>query len=602
MTITNEYIIIAMLFLAIAIGALIILLWFIEFRFTLRRRIKSFDDYGRKRTLLRISEKAWIRNAALTLAIGAVIALVIFLAIDFYYYWPALLPIGTLTLSSTALFVQNKALDNLSIDTRYLDEEYLRIVDWEKNLTEYLQSLNDLTVQVNREIIYYQELFSNVNQNFKTAIDGSDVQSRLTVFNNKISRQINSLDGSVDDFKQNFTLIVKEYIENKNMSSLKLLDENNLISLNEYESELSLIVNDTIQFLSEQIISSLLGHQLKTFSKFPNILEILKTLNYSLTLQDIITTLEVYPIESDADRSVFLDTIYAHGFITFDFLSKYIIPKDEAWFFNETFYATFSEADVKKLFYIILESDAINIIKSILRRLKPKYISYLQDLCNIHVFNPELELLIGTYDDLITRMNQSTNIYNIEENLLIALIRNETSKTEKQELEKLLSRDLSTPSISKVIIDKYNVKLSELEDLINLVVDTYFMYTRLTKNTSQSPIIKLDALMSYLLEKISLLDASAVKIGLLFLILDLFSQKVQWYLDSASQDIVQSLVQSLKLEAKMKDFDGYLIQEPKRVFTDLILHHELVKTIGTADLHSLIMKIEAKRLLLEEIN
>lgn len=602
MRINNELWINIFFAISLILASLIVFVWFIEIRFQVRKTIRSFDDYGRKRNLLKIREKSWLNYFSLSLVTTAIVMIIIFLISNFYYYTTILIPLGTITFASLALFVQNKNFNLISINTHFLDEEYKRIKEWEHNFSQYLSNLDGINIQSNEELVYFQNLMSTINSNLKNKLLSSEIENKYAEFSYKVTRQIESLDGSVESFKNNFTLIAKEYIENQNMNTLNLLDENSLIALDTYQEELSSLHSFTVEYLSQQLVQSLRDKELKNFKQFPAVLEVLKSLHYQLTLEDILMILEAYPMDSESDRSIFLDTIYSHGFITFDFLAKHIVPKDEAWFFNDTFFNTFSEADVKKLFYIVLESDAENIVKSVLRRLKPKYISYLQDLCQIHVFNPQLEHLIYTYDDLLTRMNQFTSIYNSEENFLIALIDQTSSQSEKEELEKLLKRDLSTPNISKQIINSYLTKFSDFEDLFNLVVDTYFVYLNLTsKNQSQS-FININNLVNYMLEKIALLDAQSVKVGLLFLLFDLFVLKIQWYATSENQELAQELIEVLNLNVKMNEFDGYLIQEPKRVFSDLILNHNYGKKMQIPDLHSLLMRIEVRRMLLEEIN
>lgn len=602
MRINNELWINIFFAISLILASLIVFVWFIEIRFQVRKTIRSFDDYGRKRNLLKIREKSWLNYFSLSLVTTAIVMIIIFLISNFYYYTTILIPLGTITFASLALFVQNKNFNLISINTHFLDEEYKRIKEWEHNFSQYLSNLDGINIQSNEELVYFQNLMSTINSNLKNKLLSSEIENKYAEFSYKVTRQIESLDGSVESFKNNFTLIAKEYIETQNMNTLNLLDENSLIALDTYQEELSSLHSFTVEYLSQQLVQSLRDKELKNFKQFPAVLEVLKSLHYQLTLEDILMILEAYPMDSESDRSIFLDTIYSHGFITFDFLAKHIVPKDEAWFFNDTFFNTFSEADVKKLFYIVLESDAENIVKSVLRRLKPKYISYLQDLCQIHVFNPQLEHLIYTYDDLLTRMNQFTSIYNSEENFLIALIDQTSSQSEKEELEKLLKRDLSTPNISKQIINSYLTKFSDFEDLFNLVVDTYFVYLNLTsKNQSQS-FININNLVNYMLEKIALLDAQSVKVGLLFLLFDLFVLKIQWYATSENQELAQELIEVLNLNVKMNEFDGYLIQEPKRVFSDLILNHNYGKKMQIADLHSLLMRIEVRRMLLEEIN
>lgn len=602
MRINNELWINIFFAISLILASLIVFVWFIEIRFQVRKTIRSFDDYGRKRNLLKIREKSWLNYFSLSLVTTAIVMIIIFLISNFYYYTTILIPLGTITFASLALFVQNKNFNLISINTHFLDEEYKRIKEWEHNFSQYLSNLDGINIQSNEELVYFQNLMSTINSNLKNKLLSSKIENKYAEFSYKVTRQIESLDGSVESFKNNFTLIAKEYIETQNMNTLNLLDENSLIALDTYQEELSSLHSFTVEYLSQQLVQSLRDKELKNFKQFPAVLEVLKSLHYQLTLEDILMILEAYPMDSESDRSIFLDTIYSHGFITFDFLAKHIVPKDEAWFFNDTFFNTFSEADVKKLFYIVLESDAENIVKSVLRRLKPKYISYLQDLCQIHVFNPQLEHLIYTYDDLLTRMNQFTSIYNSEENFLIALIDQTSSQSEKEELEKLLKRDLSTPNISKQIINSYLTKFSDFEDLFNLVVDTYFVYLNLTsKNQSQS-FININNLVNYMLEKIALLDAQSVKVGLLFLLFDLFVLKIQWYATSENQELAQELIEVLNLNVKMNEFDGYLIQEPKRVFSDLILNHNYGKKMQIADLHSLLMRIEVRRMLLEEIN
>lgn len=602
MRITNEVWINIFFGISLILATLILFVWFIEIRFQVRKSIRSFDDYGRKRNLLKIREKKWLNYLSLSLVTTATVLIIIFLINNFYYYTTILIPLGTITFASLALFVQNKNFNLISINTQFLDEEYTRIKEWELNFSQYLSNLDGINIKASEELIYFQNLIATINSHLKKKLPSSEIENKYAEFSYKVTRQIESLDGSVEGFKNNFTLIAKEYIENQNMNTLNLLDENSLIGLETYQEELSSLHAFTVEYLSQQLVQSLRDKDLKNFKQFPSVLEALKSLHYKLTLEDILMILEAYPMDSESDRSIFLDTIYSHGFITFDFLAKHIIPKDEAWFFNDTFFNTFSEADVKKLFYIVLESDAENIVKSVLRRLKPKYISYLQDLCQIHVFNPQLEHLIYTYDDLLTRMNQFTSIYNSEENFLIALMHQSSSKSEKEELEKLLNRDLSTPNISKQIINNYLTKFSDFEDLFNLVVDTYFVYLSLTKKSQSSSFININNLMNYMLEKIALLDAQSVKIGLLFLLFDLFVLKIQWYAITENQELAQELIEVLSLNVKMNEFDGYLIQEPKRVFSDLILNHNLVKKIQIADLHSLVMRIEIRRMLLEEIH
>ena len=591
----------ASILLMAIVGLITILQWILEARFNLRKRIKSFEDYGRKRNLLKIQSN---RLYQVLFVMPALLAMVIYstlLISNPIYYWILGLPTILIVLGSLANYFQNQSFDLISIDTRFLEEEYFKIREIEDNVVGYKEKLVLLETDINQSQVRTQDIIDSVKDYLLSKDLIPDIQKNYNNLKSKISNQIETIDGSIFKFKDHFTLIAQEYIENKNRFAPNSEGSIKVEEVKTIRDELTKIDNDNINQIVRYINTSLTNKQLKKFTDYPKIVEILNELNYKPSVEDVMGLMDTYPLDSESDQKTFLDAVYGFGFINLDFFKQYIVPKDQAWFFNDSFYSNFSDTDIKKIFFQIIVSEADNIIDSILKSFNPKYISYLSDLTKLHHLSDELKDKIETYDDVLNRLNQFVNPYNREENYLIALQNIILIGSEKEELERYSSKDLSTPNISTRICEIYQEKIKDFYLLLGNVIDLYIAYKQLVSKNKVTSLFEIEEIIQYILEKIATLEENQVKLGILFIAFDLFGSHIPWHSDQKYKEIFQLTEETLNLHGHQDKYDKYLLESPKSIYNELIKDHPVIKKIDQAQLHGLIMRIEANRLFLEQL-
>lgn len=591
----------ALLIVISLVSVLSVSQWFIEVRFQLRKNVKSFEDYGRKRGLLKISPNKAFQIGLFVLALISILVLVVLLLEDFYYHSVLILPVLVVILGIASNFIHNISFDAISLNLNFLDEEYFKIRDIEDNVINYKQELVLLEESVNKSQGKSQNFLEEISQYLKKDSERPQIKDTYNDIKTRITNQFQSIDGSIIKFKDYFTLIAQEFIKTQNQFINKESNSIKFEEIDTFKEHLNQIEENNIKLIVDYVNKKIKNKQLNQFSDYPKVISILNEMNYQPSVQDMTDILEAYPLDTDADRNAFLNAVYELNFINISFFENLIIPKDIEWFFNPTFYSTFNEADIKKIFFRAIEQESFNIIRKILQAFSPKYTSYLNDLTKLHQVNESVKELIETHDSFLSRLNQYMNPYNIEENYLNALLNTDLDNETLEELEKLKSRDLSTPHISKRIGELYLDSFSKNHELLILLIEIYISYKKMIKKSSKAPLFNIEVLVQYILERLSLLEVNSAKIGLLFIVFDLLNCHTPWHNDAKYQSLYQDIISTLNLNDDKVLFDKLMIENPKTIFNQFIKTNPLVKKMGEVQLHSLLMRIENNRLLINDL-
>lgn len=591
----------ALLIVISLVSVLSVSQWFIEVRFQLRKTVKSFEDYGRKRGLLKISPNKAFQIGLFVLALISILVLVVLLLEDFYYHSVLILPVLVVVLGIASNFIHNISFDAISLNLNFLDEEYFKIRDIEDNVINYKQELVLLEDSVNKSQGKSQNFLEEINHYLKKDSEKPQIKDTYNDIKTRITNQFQSIDGSIIKFKDYFTLIAQEFIQTQNKFINKESNSIKFEEIDTFKEHLNQIEEDNIKLIVDYVNKSIKNKQLNQFSDYPKVIRLLNEMNYQPSVEDMTVILEAYPLDTAADRNAFLNAVYELNFINISFFESLIIPKDIEWFFNPTFYSTFNEADIKKIFFKAIEQESFNIIKRILQSFSPKYTSYLNDLIKLHQVNDTVKELIETHDSFLSRLNQYMNPYNIEENYLNALLNMQLDNVTLDELEKLKSRDLSTPHISKRIGDLYLDSFSKNHQLLILLIELYVSYKKMIKKKSNPPLFNIEVLVQYILERFSLLEFNAAKAGLLFIVFDLLNCHIPWHNDAKYQDLYQNIISNLNLNDDKGLFDKLMVENPKTIFNQFIKTNSFVKELSEVQLHSLLMRIENNRLLINNL-
>ncbi len=590
--------------IAITIMAIISIIsiaqWFVEIRFYFRKKVKSFEDYGRKRNLLKLRSNGLFQISILSALLLLFVALVALLFNDYYYFSILLVPGFVLILGLISNLIHNYSYSALSLDVQFLEEEYFKIRDIEENVTQYKEQLISLESSLNQSLSKVTLFLSDVSQYLINHKPRPELKNTYDDIKKRINNQFQSIDGSIVKFKDNFTLIAQEFIQNQNRF---INSESNTIHFEEistFKENLSQIEDKNIASIVEFVNKSIKNKELNDFGNYPKIITILNEMDYQPTIQDMTDILETYPMDTAIQKEAFLNTIYQLNYINISFFESLIIPKDIDWFFNPSFYETFSEADIKKIFYKAIELESINIIKNVLSTFNPKYISYLSDLTRLHEMNQTLKELIQTYDSFLSRLNQFMNPYTYNENYLIALLNAPLDTDTFDQLTKFKNRDLSTPQISKTISDLYLEEFKNHHYLLVLTIDMYINYKKMIKKPPKPAMFDIEVLIQFILERISLLEIDSAKIGILFIIFDLLNCQIPWFNETQYTDLFDDLVHYINLNDDKRQYDRWMLEDPKVVFNEFIKKNPLGQKMGEVQLHSLLMRIEIDRLLIRQ--
>lgn len=572
-----------------------LLQWINEFRFNTRKSIKSFAEYGRKRGLLKLKKKRVIIGSVSALAALSLLVTGFMLWDNFYLNWSIILPVIPFNVLSLAIIAHEISYEKISINTDFLDTEYFNIIDIEKNKEVFLEQTETLKKNIETTRKRINDVINRSSQFFNAFNSSKAFDSELTNLENQVASQLNTFQGSINRLKDNFVVIAQEYIDNQRKVPLNESAALSFIQIDEYLQTIQTIETHSVQSIVESIRKALKDNQLKDIADYPKLIEHLKTLNYTVTTDDVLLLLKNYSFNTSEERSVYLDIVYNYQLASVDFFTQFVIRQDLAWFINDTFYSHFKENDIKLLFATMIEQNAQKIVECILDSLNPKWISFMTDIVNSLEIENELANLIKTYDVLIERMSRFSALFNIEENFFQAIQHSPSSQKDQDSLKQIQDKDFSTPKISEDIKTMYKKQFAEYIDIANAAFKLYVLYQNSTEGMSQKGLFDEETIMDFILESIFRLNRGWVKLGMHMLIVNLFSMNVPWHNNPRLQPSIQSILEALDMAEMKSKFDHYMIGNIKESYQDFVVKHARTMKINESVVQQLVIRSERNR-------
>lgn len=572
-----------------------LLQWINEFRFNTRKSIKSFAEYGRKRGLLKLKKKRVIIGSVSALAALSLLVTGFMLWDNFYLNWSIILPVIPFNVLSLAIITHEISYEKISINTDFLDTEYFNIIDIEKNKEVFLEQTETLKKNIETTRKRINDVINRSSQFFNAFNSSKAFDSELTNLENQVASKLNTFQGSINRLKDNFVVIAQEYIDNQRKVPLNESAALSFIQIDEYLQTIQTIETHSVQSIVESIRKALKDNQLKDIADYPKLIEHLKTLNYTVTTDDVLLLLKNYSFNTSEERSVYLDIVYNYQLASVDFFTQFVIRQDLAWFINDTFYSHFKENDIKLLFATMIEQNAQKIVECILDSLNPKWISFMTDIVNSLEIENELANLIKTYDVLIERMSRFSALFNIEENFFQAIQHSPSSQKDQDSLKQIQDKDFSTPKISEDIKTMYKKQFAEYIDIANAAFKLYVLYQNSTEGMSQKGLFDEETIMDFILESIFRLNRGWVKLGMHMLIVNLFSMNVPWHNNPRLQPSIQSILEALDMAEMKSKFDHYMIGNIKESYQDFVVKHARTMKINESVVQQLVIRSERNR-------
>lgn len=572
-----------------------LLQWINEFRFKTRKSIKSFAEYGRKRGLLKLKKKRVIIGSVSALAALSLLVTGFMLWDNFYLNWSIILPVIPFNVLSLAIITHEISYEKISINTDFLDTEYFNIIDIEKNKEVFLEQTETLKKNIETTRKRINDVINRSSQFFAAFNSSKAFDSELMNVENQVASKLNTFQGSIDRLKDNFVVIAQEYIDNQRKVPLNESAALSFIQIDEYLQTIQTIETHSVQSIVESIRKALKDNQLKDIADYPKLIEHLKTLNYTVTTNDVLLLLKNYSFNTSEERSVYLDIVYNYQLASVDFFTQFVIRQDLAWFINDTFYSHFKENDIKLLFATMIEQNAQKIVECILDSLNPKWISFMTDIVNSLEIENELANLIKTYDVLIERMSRFSALFNIEENFFQAIQHSPSSQKDQDSLKQIQDKDFSTPKISEDIKTMYKRQFAEYIDIANAAFKLYVLYQNSTEGMSQKGLFDEEMIMDFILESIFRLNRGWVKLGMHMLIVNLFSMNVPWHNNPRLQPSIQSILEVLDMAEMKSKFDHYMIGNIKESYQDFVVKHARTMKINESVVQQLVIRSERNR-------
>lgn len=572
-----------------------LLQWINEFRFKTRKSIKSFAEYGRKRGLLKLKKKRVIIGSVSALAALSLLVTGFMLWDNFYLNWSIILPVIPFNVLSLAIITHEISYEKISINTDFLDTEYFNIIDIEKNKEVFLEQTETLKKNIETTRKRINDVINRSSQFFAAFNSSKAFDSELMNVENQVASKLNTFQGSIDRLKDNFVVIAQEYIDNQRKVPLNESAALSFIQIDEYLQTIQTIETHSVQSIVESIRKALKDNQLKDIADYPKLIEHLKTLNYTVTTDDVLLLLKNYSFNTSEERSVYLDIVYNYQLASVDFFTQFVIRQDLAWFINDTFYSHFKENDIKLLFATMIEQNAQKIVECILDSLNPKWISFMTDIVNSLEIENELANLIKTYDVLIERMSRFSALFNIEENFFQAIQHSPSSQKDQDSLKQIQDKDFSTPKISEDIKTMYKRRFAEYIDIANAAFKLYVLYQNSTEGMSQKGLFDEETIMDFILESIFRLNRGWAKLGMHMLIVNLFSMNVPWHNNPRLQPSIQSILEALDMAEMKSKFDHYMIGNIKESYQDFVVKHARTMKINESVVQQLVIRSERNR-------
>lgn len=572
-----------------------LLQWINEFRFKTRKSIKSFAEYGRKRGLLKLKKKRVIIGSVSALAALSLLVTGFMLWDNFYLNWSIILPVIPFNVLSLAIITHEISYEKISINTDFLDTEYFNIIDIEKNKEVFLEQTETLKKNIETTRKRINDVINRSSQFFAAFNSSKAFDSELMNVENQVASKLNTFQGSIDRLKDNFVVIAQEYIDNQRKVPLNESAALSFIQIDEYLQTIQTIETHSVQSIVESIRKALKDNQLKDIADYPKLIKHLKTLNYTVTTDDVLLLLKNYSFNTSEERSVYLDIVYNYQLASVDFFTQFVIRQDLAWFINDTFYSHFKENDIKLLFATMIEQNAQKIVECILDSLNPKWISFMTDIVNSLEIENELANLIKTYDVLIERMSRFSALFNIEENFFQAIQHSPSSQKDQDSLKQIQDKDFSTPKISEDIKTMYKRRFAEYIDIANAAFKLYVLYQNSTEGMSQKGLFDEETIMDFILESIFRLNRGWAKLGMHMLIVNLFSMNVPWHNNPRLQPSIQSILEALDMAEMKSKFDHYMIGNIKESYQDFVVKHARTMKINESVVQQLVIRSERNR-------
>lgn len=576
--------------------------WFYEIRFNLRKRIKSFDDYGRKRSLLKIRKKPYVMYGMFLISLVSIGLTAWFLIEDFFYFWSLLLPTTSLNLIILTVMVHEKSFENIGIDHRFLDQEYFGVIEAEKNIESFFQEIERLNQTLQSAKSRIQEKLKDSAQYFHQFEPVDYFDSQFQTIENQAFSQMDTQRNTIQKLKDNFVVIAQEYIENSRKVNLNQANTINITKIGEYFSHIQAIEDRAIKEIIQWIKVAISDQKLKSLSVYHQLARHLAELGYHVTTDDVLVVFKNYPVQSMEDQLVYIDILYTHKLATIDFFSQFAIPQEFEWLFNEHFYNYFKTAEIKEIFAELLRVQSVKLINHILATMNPKYIAYLTDIIIATNDQSEVGKKILAYDELFNKLNQFLSHYNATENYFFALKPlAESDKALKDFIHQVQDKDFSTPAIAEEIQTRYLAQFYSHRQLFSHAFDFYMIYAESLNTSKKAGPLNGHIILELLLENIFKLQIPMVKLALRLLIFNLYAMKIPWHMNLRHQAFINTIMELLDLKNDVKYLDDFLISPWPIIYQKLVAQYAKSETINKATLDQIVMRTEMHRETLDDL-
>lgn len=576
--------------------------WFYEIRFNLRKRIQSFDDYGRKRSLLKIRKKPYVMYGMFLIIFISLALAGWYLFEDFFYHWSLLLPAIPLNLIALAAVAHEKSFETIAIDYRFLDEEYFGVIEAEKNIEGFFQEIERLNQTLQAAKNRIQEKMNDTAKFFHQFEQRDYFDSQFQTIENQVFSQMDTQRNTIQKLKDNFVVIAQEYIENSRKVNLNQASAINVTKVVEYFNHIQSIEEQAIQEIIQWIRKAVSDQKLKSLSVYHQLVEHLSELGYQVTTDDVLVIFKNYPVQTIDDQEVYVDILYTHKLASISFFTQLVIPQELVWLLNDRFYDYFKTAEIKDIYAEILNVNSITLLDHILSDMNPKYIAYLSDIViatnNQNVMGKKIRM----YDELFRKLNQFLSHYNATENYFYALKPlADTDKSLKDFIHQVQDKDFSTPAIAEEIQSRYLAQFYSYRSLFSEAFDLYIIYDESLEKANHDGLLDGNIILELLLENIFKLQIPMVKLNLRLLIFNLYTMKIPWHMDPMHQKSVAQMMDTLELKLDVKNLDDLLISTPPAMYQKLVAQYAKKNNINKATLDQLVMRTEIHRETLDEL-
>lgn len=594
-----------MIFIILGIYGLVVIYslyqWFYELRFNLRKTIQSFDEYGRKRGLLKLRKKPIMIGLFALLSFTSLIIAGQYLITDFYYYWSILIPVVPFNLMALAIIMHEKSYDTLSIDNQFLDDEYFSVIDAEKNIESFFQEVERLNDSLTASKMRIQEKMKDSSQFFHQFEQSDYFDAQFKTIENQAFTQMKTQRDTVQTLKDNFVVIAQEYIDNSRKVTLNQSNVTNLTKIGEYFTHITDIETQANQQIIQWIRQAISNNQLKSLTIYYTLVEHLRVLGYEVTTDDILVIFKNYPARNEEEQNVYIDILFSNQLATVEFFKQFVIPQELNWLLSEQFYTYFKTADIKEIFAEAIQSESSVLIDQVLDTLNPKYVSYLSDIIVATQAQSKVAHKILLYDELFQRLNQFLSASNATENYFYVLKESShDSKSLKDFIDQIESKDFSTPAIAQEIRNQYLDKFSEHKPLFIAAFNLFMMYRKSVKEAKSEGLLNINTNLDALLESMFRLNISLVKTHLILMIFNLYTMSVPWHMNQEHAHEITHILKELGLD-KTFNLDDLLMSDSNTLYKRLVVPYTRKMNINKATLDQLIMRTEIHRETLDDL-